>query len=102
MQAEVDPDLYVKAERDFGGTSRPDYDDFCLGPLAAVVFACESGHVRAHPLEGFAGTFTTVLPASGLFPPVVFSLALLDAGEVWYVYDFVVDHDYWDLVSTDP
>ena len=72
-----------------------------MGPLAAVMFACESGNVRAQPLPNFPGVFTSMLAPSGLFPPVVFSLALLDGGETWQVFDYVVDHDYWDLISRD-
>jgi len=64
LRVEVDPDLYAKAEIEFATGDRPDYNDFCLGPLAAVVFTCETGQVRAHPLPDFPGIFTTVLPVA--------------------------------------
>lgn len=102
MLVEVNPDLHAKAEFEFGHDERPDYNDFQLGPLAAVVFACEVGKVQAHPLRDYPEAFSTVVPASGLFPPVAFSLALLDGGTVWHIYDYVIDHDYWDLVAHDP
>lgn len=102
LRVEVEPDLYHKAEFDFAGTKRPTYDDFCLGPLAAIVFTCEMGQVRAHPVADYPGIFTAVLPASGLFPPVVFSLALLDSGASWLIYDYLVDHEYWDVIGQDP
>lgn len=102
MRVEVNPDLHTKAEFEFGQDHRPDYEDFCLGPLAAAVFACKSGPVAAHPLDGYPGVFTVVLPPSGLFPPLVFSLGLLDGGAVWYDDNYVVDYDYWDLIAQDP
>lgn len=101
MRVEVETDLYTKAEIEFGNDERPDYDDFCFGPLAAIVFACERNSVRAQPLAEFPGIFTSVLPASGMFSPVVFSLALVDAGQAWLIYDYVVDHDYWDILGQD-
>ena len=102
LLVEVNPDLHAKAEFEFGHDERPDYNDFQLGPLAAVVFACEVGKVQAHPLPNYPGVFSTVVPASGLFAPVAFTLALLDGGTLWHIYDYVVDHLFWDLVALDP
>ena len=102
MQVEIEPDLYTKVEVEFDSGERPDYEDFCLGPLAAIVFACESGHVRAHPLAGYPNIYTTLLPASGLFPPIVFSLALVDKKGTWLIYDYAVDNGYWELLQADP
>ena len=85
---------------------RPDVTDFELGPLSAALFICERRFDELLPESPGSPVRLVVIPASGLFPVVVFyamALASEPGGSPRVeLLDFTVDDGYWDVIDDDP
>jgi hypothetical protein len=85
---------------------RPDVGDFELGPLSAAVFECERRFDQLAPESPGSPIRLLVVPASGLFPVIVFyamEIAVApDADRRVELLDFTVDDGYWDVIDDDP
>ena len=85
---------------------RPDVGDFELGPPSAAIRECERRFDQLAPESPGSPIRLLVVPASGLFPVIVFYAMeiAVEAEDDRHLepLDFTVDDGYWELIDGDP
>ncbi len=96
--------VYEAIRRRFGREQRPDAVDFEVGPLAAALFIIDRDFEALQRASPHSPVRVVVVPPSGLFPPCVFSVLLLEHadGPKPMIVDLAMDEDYFDTIGDDP
>jgi hypothetical protein len=107
LRADPSPALLSHARNRWPETGeRPDVADFHLGPLGAAIFECERRFDQLSADSPGSPIRLIVVPASGLFPVLVFyamEIAIrADGDRRVELLDFTVDDGYWELIDGDP